>query len=93
MHLAELNVGKFKHPTSDVRMAGFMDNLDRAMTIPSKCHPRTCCGDPWLGLSGVLIARLGRAFATRCFISTQVDKWVPATSAGMTTGFYRGANA
>ena len=29
MHLAELNIGKFKHPTSDPRMAGFMDNLDR----------------------------------------------------------------
>jgi Domain of unknown function (DUF3291) len=28
MHLAELNIGKFKYPTSDPRMAGFMDNLD-----------------------------------------------------------------
>ncbi len=28
MHLAELNIGKFKYPTTDPRMAGFMDNLD-----------------------------------------------------------------
>ncbi|MGB9143972.1 MAG: DUF3291 domain-containing protein [Aestuariivirga sp.] len=28
MHLAELNIGKFKYSTSDPRMAGFMDNLD-----------------------------------------------------------------
>jgi hypothetical protein len=28
MHLAELNIGKFKYPTTDARMAGFMDNLD-----------------------------------------------------------------
>ncbi|MFN7398716.1 MAG: DUF3291 domain-containing protein [Sandaracinobacter sp.] len=28
MHLAELNVGKFRYPTTDLRMAGFMQNLD-----------------------------------------------------------------
>ena len=28
MHLAELNIGKFKHPTSDPGMADFMNNLD-----------------------------------------------------------------
>ncbi len=28
MHLAELNVGKFRYPTTDARMAGFMQNLD-----------------------------------------------------------------
>ena len=28
MHLAELNIGKFKYPTTDPRMAEFMDNLD-----------------------------------------------------------------
>ena len=27
-HLAELNIGKFKYPTADPRMAGFMNNLD-----------------------------------------------------------------
>ena len=33
MRLAELNIGKFKHPTSDPRMAGFMDNLDRVNAL------------------------------------------------------------
>ncbi|KWV93045.1 DUF3291 domain-containing protein [Erythrobacter sp. YT30] len=28
MHIAELNIGRFKYPTDDPRMAGFMDNLD-----------------------------------------------------------------
>ena len=33
MHLAELNIGKFKYPTSDARMAGFMNNLDRVNAL------------------------------------------------------------
>ncbi len=36
MHLAELNIGKFKYPTSDPRMAGFMDNLDRVNAIAER---------------------------------------------------------
>jgi Domain of unknown function (DUF3291) len=36
MHLAELNIGKFKHPTSDPRMAEFMDNLDRVNAIAER---------------------------------------------------------
>ncbi|MEO0699644.1 MAG: DUF3291 domain-containing protein [Pseudomonadota bacterium] len=28
MYIAELNIGRFKYPTDDPRMAGFMDNLD-----------------------------------------------------------------
>ncbi len=36
MHLAELNIGKFKYPTSDVRMAGFMDNLDRVNALAER---------------------------------------------------------
>ena len=28
-HLAQLNIGRFLHPTDDPRMAGFMANLDR----------------------------------------------------------------
>jgi hypothetical protein len=36
MHLAELNVGRFKYPTSDPRMAGFMDNLDRVNAIAER---------------------------------------------------------
>jgi hypothetical protein len=36
MHLAELNIGRFKHPTSDPRMAGFMDNLDRVNAIAER---------------------------------------------------------
>ncbi len=36
MHLAELNIGKFKFPTSDARMAGFMDNLDRVNALAER---------------------------------------------------------
>lgn len=36
MHLAELNIGKFKYPTSDGRMAGFMDNLDRVNALAER---------------------------------------------------------
>ena len=36
MHLAELNIGKFKYPTTDSRMAGFMDNLDRVNAIAER---------------------------------------------------------
>jgi hypothetical protein len=36
MHLAELNIGKFRYPTTDPRMAGFMDNLDRVNAIAER---------------------------------------------------------
>lgn len=36
MHLAELNIGKFKFPTNDPRMAEFMDNLDRVNAIAER---------------------------------------------------------
>jgi Domain of unknown function (DUF3291) len=36
MHLAELNIGKFKYPTNDPRMAEFMDNLDRVNAIAER---------------------------------------------------------
>ena len=36
MHLAELNIGKFKYPTTDARMAGFMDNLDRVNAMAER---------------------------------------------------------
>ena len=36
MHLAELNIGKFKYPTSDLRMAGFMNNLDRINALAER---------------------------------------------------------
>jgi Domain of unknown function (DUF3291) len=36
MQLAELNIGKFKFPTSDPRMAGFMDNLDRVNALAER---------------------------------------------------------
>ncbi len=36
MHLAELNIGKFKYPTTDVRMAGFMNNLDRINALAER---------------------------------------------------------
>ena len=36
MHLAELNIGKFRYPTSDPRMAEFMDNLDRINALAER---------------------------------------------------------
>jgi hypothetical protein len=36
MHLAELNIGKFKYPVNDPRMAEFMDNLDRVNAIAER---------------------------------------------------------
>ena len=36
MHLAELNIGKFKHPTTDPRMADFMNNLDRVNALAER---------------------------------------------------------
>jgi Domain of unknown function (DUF3291) len=38
MHLAELNIGKFKYPTTDVLMAGFMDNLDRVNALADRAE-------------------------------------------------------
>jgi hypothetical protein len=36
MHIAELNVGRFRYPTSDPRMAEFMDNLDRVNALAER---------------------------------------------------------
>ena len=36
MHLVELNIGKFKYPVNDPRMAGFMSNLDRVNAIAER---------------------------------------------------------
>jgi hypothetical protein len=36
MHLAELNIGKFKYPTSDPHMADFMNNLDRVNALAER---------------------------------------------------------
>jgi hypothetical protein len=36
MHLAELNVGRFRYPTSDPRMADFMNNLDRVNALAER---------------------------------------------------------
>jgi hypothetical protein len=36
MYLAELNIGKFKYPTSDARMAGFMNNLERVNALAER---------------------------------------------------------
>jgi hypothetical protein len=35
-HLAQLNIGRFRFPTDDPRMAGFMDNLDRVNAIAER---------------------------------------------------------
>jgi hypothetical protein len=35
-HIAQLNVGRFRYPTDDARMAGFMDNLDRINAIAER---------------------------------------------------------
>ena len=36
MHLAQLNIGRFRFPTDDPRMAGFMDNLDRVNVLAER---------------------------------------------------------
>jgi hypothetical protein len=36
MHLAELNIGRFRYPTTDPRMAEFMNNLDRVNAIAER---------------------------------------------------------
>jgi len=36
MHLAQLNVGHFRYPTDDPRMAEFMDNLDRVNALAER---------------------------------------------------------
>ena len=35
-HIAQLNIGRFRHPTDDARMTGFMDNLDRINAIAER---------------------------------------------------------
>lgn len=35
-HLAQLNIGRFRFPTDDPRMRGFMDNLDRVNAIAER---------------------------------------------------------
>jgi hypothetical protein len=36
MHLAQLNIGRFKYPADDPRMADFMDNLDRVNAVAER---------------------------------------------------------
>jgi len=36
MNLAELNIGYFRYPAEDARMAGFMDNLERVNAIAER---------------------------------------------------------
>ena len=36
IHVAQFNIGRFRFPTSDPRMAGFMDNLDRVNAIAER---------------------------------------------------------
>jgi len=36
MQIAELNIGRFKYPTTDPLMAGFMDNLDLVNAIAER---------------------------------------------------------
>ena len=36
MHLAEVNIGRFRYPTTDPRMAEFMDNLDRINALAER---------------------------------------------------------
>lgn len=36
MHLAQLNIGRFRYPTDDPRMAEFMDNLDRVNALAER---------------------------------------------------------
>jgi Domain of unknown function (DUF3291) len=36
MHIAELNIGKFRYSTTDARMAEFMENLDRVNALAER---------------------------------------------------------
>jgi len=36
IHFAQLNIGRFRYPTDDPRMAGFMQNLDRVNLIAER---------------------------------------------------------
>src|SRR5271170_4992742 len=35
-HIAQLNIGRFRHPTDDPRMAAFMKNLDRINALAER---------------------------------------------------------
>jgi hypothetical protein len=35
-HIAQLNIGRFRYPTDDARMAGFMRNLDRINALAER---------------------------------------------------------
>ncbi len=35
-HIAQLNIGRFRYPTDDLRMAGFMTNLDRINALAER---------------------------------------------------------
>jgi hypothetical protein len=35
-HIAQLNIGRFRYPTDDFRMAGFMTNLDRINALAER---------------------------------------------------------
>ncbi len=35
-HIAQLNIGRFRYPTDDPRMAGFMRNLDRINALAER---------------------------------------------------------
>ena len=35
-HIAQLNIGRFRYPTDDPRMAGFMTNLDRINALAER---------------------------------------------------------
>ncbi len=35
-HIAQLNIGRFRYPTQDPRMAGFMTNLDRINALAER---------------------------------------------------------
>ena len=36
LHIAQLNIGRFRFPTDDPRMAGFMENLDRVNALAER---------------------------------------------------------
>jgi hypothetical protein len=44
--IAQIDVGRFRHPTDDFRMAGFMDTLDRvnALVVRMKMGMSRKCG-------------------------------------------------
>ncbi len=71
MHLAEINIAKFKYPLSDPRMADFVNNLDRVNALAERAD-----GFVWRlkgeGSNNATDLRVGDDFAVNLSVWTNV---------------------